>query len=174
MAFLKLNFQIHPQDRGNVDNWRLINRSQLAQSNDRTSNDFNSNRVGSITSLTQESTRNTTLTRSNPTDQSTRPNAENQSQYSMQRSVSADSEQNKVLYGSNDMDTYHNNEAGAENLTSNCCELISGNMDCEYLKMVIEFKRTLVIPDAFFSYDIPICYCALCLTNTSANLLKGN
>lgn len=36
------------------------------------------------------------------------------------------------------------------------------NKDCEYLKLVIGFKRTLVLPDVFFSYDIPVCHCILC------------
>lgn len=36
------------------------------------------------------------------------------------------------------------------------------NKDCEFLKLVIGFKRTLVLPDAFFSYDYPSCYCIDC------------
>lgn len=47
------------------------------------------------------------------------------------------------------------------------------NKDCEYLKLVMTFKRTLVLPDVFFSYDMVICYCALCLSNSGRNLLEG-
>lgn len=47
------------------------------------------------------------------------------------------------------------------------------NKDCEYLKLVMTFKRTLVLPDVFFSYDMAICYCALCLSNSGRNLLEG-
>lgn len=47
------------------------------------------------------------------------------------------------------------------------------NKDCEYLKLLIGFKRTLVLPDVFFSYDIPVCYCTLCGSNNGKNLLKG-
>lgn len=47
------------------------------------------------------------------------------------------------------------------------------NKDCEYLKLVIGFKRTLVLPDVFFTYDIPVCYCVLCLTGSGKNSLEG-
>lgn len=47
------------------------------------------------------------------------------------------------------------------------------NKDCEYLKLVMAFKRTLVLPDVFFSYDVPVCYCTLCASNGDRNLLKG-
>lgn len=47
------------------------------------------------------------------------------------------------------------------------------NKDCEYLKLVMTFKRTLVLPDVFFSYDMAICYCAMCLSNSGRNLLEG-
>lgn len=41
------------------------------------------------------------------------------------------------------------------------------NKDCEYLKLVMGFKRTLVLPDVFFSYELPICYCPLCVSSCS-------
>lgn len=47
------------------------------------------------------------------------------------------------------------------------------NKDCEYLKLVMTFKRTLVLPDVFFSYDLAICHCPLCLSNSGRNLLEG-
>lgn len=47
------------------------------------------------------------------------------------------------------------------------------NKDCEYLKLVMAFKRTLVLPDVFFSYDMAVCYCAACLSS-GRNLLEGN
>lgn len=46
------------------------------------------------------------------------------------------------------------------------------NKDCEYLKLVMAFKRTLVLPDVFFSYDMAVCYCAACLSS-GRNLLEG-
>lgn len=47
------------------------------------------------------------------------------------------------------------------------------NKDCEYLKLVMAFKRTLVLPDVFFSYDMAVCYCTLCLSYSGRNLLEG-
>lgn len=46
------------------------------------------------------------------------------------------------------------------------------NKDCEYLKLVMAFKRTLVLPDVFFSYDMAICYCTACLSS-GRNLIEG-
>lgn len=45
--------------------------------------------------------------------------------------------------------------------------------DCDYLKLVMGFQRTLVIPDAFFVSDTPICYCKKCVTNESTSVLTG-
>lgn len=36
------------------------------------------------------------------------------------------------------------------------------NKDCEYMKLVLKFKKTLVLPDAFFATDLPCCYCDAC------------
>lgn len=47
------------------------------------------------------------------------------------------------------------------------------NKDCEYLKLVMAFKRTLVLPDVFFSYDMAVCYCSICLSNSGRNSLEG-
>lgn len=46
------------------------------------------------------------------------------------------------------------------------------NKDCEYLKLVMAFKRTLVLPDVFFSYDMAVCYCTACLSS-GRNLIEG-
>ncbi|XP_037052050.1 neuralized-like protein 4 isoform X2 [Bradysia coprophila] len=45
--------------------------------------------------------------------------------------------------------------------------------DCDYLKLVMGFQRTLVIPDAFFVSDTPICYCRKCVTSESTSVLTG-
>lgn len=45
--------------------------------------------------------------------------------------------------------------------------------DCKYLKLVLGFKQTLVLPDVFFACDIPICYCSHCMSSTSSSILKG-
>uniref|UniRef100_A0A182NZX9 NHR domain-containing protein n=1 Tax=Anopheles epiroticus TaxID=199890 RepID=A0A182NZX9_9DIPT len=37
------------------------------------------------------------------------------------------------------------------------------NRDCDYLKLVMSFKRTLMLPDAFFVDEPCACYCAGCL-----------
>lgn len=34
--------------------------------------------------------------------------------------------------------------------------------DCDYMKLVVDFKRTLVLPDVFFSCEHPVCYCGSC------------
>lgn len=43
------------------------------------------------------------------------------------------------------------------------------NKDCDYLKLVMGFKRTLVLPDVFFSYEMPVCYCPLCVSSSSSD-----
>lgn len=43
------------------------------------------------------------------------------------------------------------------------------NKDCEYLKLVMGFKRTLVLPDMFFSYEMPVCYCPLCVSSSGSD-----
>lgn len=47
-----------------------------------------------------------------------------------------------------------------------CDQEIVENEDCEYLKMVMGFKRTLVLPDVFFSYEMPVCYCLPCASSS--------
>lgn len=47
------------------------------------------------------------------------------------------------------------------------------NKDCEYMKLVMGFKRTLVLPDIFFSFDTPLCYCILCLSTKDRSTLEG-
>lgn len=47
------------------------------------------------------------------------------------------------------------------------------NKDCDYLKLVLGFKRTLVLPDVFFASETPICYCALCVSCARSSILKG-
>lgn len=47
------------------------------------------------------------------------------------------------------------------------------NKDCNYLKLVSGFKASLVLPDDFFSYDNPVCYCAFCVSSSRSYLLKG-
>lgn len=39
----------------------------------------------------------------------------------------------------------------------------SGSMPCDYLKLVIGFKRTLMLPDVFFTSDPPQCFCEHCV-----------
>lgn len=40
---------------------------------------------------------------------------------------------------------------------------------CEYLKLVVGFKRTLMLPDVFFTSDAPQCFCG-CSGNVSGSL----
>uniref|UniRef100_A0A182YBM6 NHR domain-containing protein n=1 Tax=Anopheles stephensi TaxID=30069 RepID=A0A182YBM6_ANOST len=51
------------------------------------------------------------------------------------------------------------------------------NRDCDYLKLVMSFKRTLMLPDAFFVDEPCACYCTSCqlpLANAgSSNRLKN-
>lgn len=47
-----------------------------------------------------------------------------------------------------------------------CDQEIIENKDCEYLKLVMGFKRTLVLPDVFFSYEMPVCYCPACVSSS--------
>uniref|UniRef100_A0A182JKE4 NHR domain-containing protein n=1 Tax=Anopheles atroparvus TaxID=41427 RepID=A0A182JKE4_ANOAO len=45
--------------------------------------------------------------------------------------------------------------------------------DCDNLKLVISFKRTLMLPDAFFADEPCACYCAGCQRPGVPNVLKG-
>uniref|UniRef100_A0A182N2Z3 NHR domain-containing protein n=1 Tax=Anopheles dirus TaxID=7168 RepID=A0A182N2Z3_9DIPT len=51
------------------------------------------------------------------------------------------------------------------------------NRDCDYLKLVMSFKRTLMLPDAFFADEPCACYCTACQLLVSlggtANVLKN-
>lgn len=58
---------------------------------------------------------------------------------------------------------------GGGNVVTSCTE----NKDCEYLKLVSGFKRTLVIPDAFFLNVMPLCYCNSCLSLSSSSSNVG-
>lgn len=66
------------------------------------------------------------------------------------------------------------NASGGEayNTTFSSLPTIS-TKDCDYLKLVMGFQRTLVIPDAFFVSDTPICYCRKCVTSESTSVLTG-
>ena len=47
-----------------------------------------------------------------------------------------------------------NNESGSEE---------TRNEDCEYLKLLIGFKRTLMLPDIYFlPNSLPMCFCVSC------------
>lgn len=54
------------------------------------------------------------------------------------------------------------------NTTFNSLPTIS-TKDCDYLKLVMGFQRTLVIPDAFFVSDTPICYCRKCVISSDCS-----
>ncbi|XP_053680569.1 neuralized-like protein 4 [Anopheles nili] len=43
------------------------------------------------------------------------------------------------------------------------------NRDCDYRKLVMSFKRTLMLPDAFFADDPCACYCSACLLPVMAD-----
>lgn len=48
----------------------------------------------------------------------------------------------------------------------------SRNEDCEYLKLLIGFKRTLMLPDIYFlPNSLPMCFCEMCCKPNSP--LKG-
>lgn len=47
------------------------------------------------------------------------------------------------------------------------------NKDCEYMKLVLKFKKTLVLPDAFFATDLPCCYCDACTKGGRIYLING-
>lgn len=48
------------------------------------------------------------------------------------------------------------------------------NKDCEYMKLVLKFKKTLVLPDAFFATDLPCCYCDVCTKGGRVYPIKGS
>lgn len=65
-------------------------------------------------------------------------------------------------------------EAGAKCIASTFESMLTiENKDCEYMKLVMGFKRTLVLPDIFFSFDTPLCHCILCLSTKDRNTLEG-
>lgn len=64
-------------------------------------------------------------------------------------------------------------QRSANNFIIDLDTLLTENRDCEYRKMVNEFKKTLVLPDAFFSYDYPTCYCTDCAMTPLAFVVRG-
>lgn len=45
---------------------------------------------------------------------------------------------------------------------------------CDYLKLVMGFKRTLMLPEVFFTSDAPQCFCEICIGASAAvNPLKN-
>lgn len=66
-------------------------------------------------------------------------------------------------------------ESAIKSITSTFDSMVTiEKKDCEYSKLVISFKRTLVLPDIFFSFDTPACYCILCSSSTKEkNTLEG-
>ena len=57
-----------------------------------------------------------------------------------------------------------NNESGSEE---------TRNEDCEYLKLLLGFKRTLMLPDIYFLPNLsPLCYCEKCCKPNAP--LKGS
>lgn len=86
-------------------------------------------------------------------------------------------------YATHSSDSMSSAVAGSS-LMPSCREIESGtkritsmanvdNKDCEYLKLVAGFKRTLVLPDIFFSFDAPACYCLQCSSIDEWNTLEG-
>lgn len=78
---------------------------------------------------------------------------------------------------------HHLSEPLSLDLTASCAETYNNTFsslptistkDCDYLKLVMGFQRTLVIPDAFFVSDTPICYCRKCVTSECTSVLTGN
>lgn len=67
----------------------------------------------------------------------------------------------------NNVDNSNNNN---EALEEACSEV--RNEDCEYLKLLIGFKRTLMLPDSYFlPNSLPTCFCESCCKPNST--LKG-
>lgn len=72
-------------------------------------------------------------------------------------------------------------ESSRQNVTDNSLDAsdydsIPGgieNKDCEYMKLVSKFKKTLVLPDAFFASDLPCCYCETCTKGGRIYPIKG-
>lgn len=40
---------------------------------------------------------------------------------------------------------------------------------CDFYRLICGFKKTLVLPDAFFAHEVPVCFCTAC----SGNLIRG-
>ncbi|XP_055614454.1 neuralized-like protein 4 [Uranotaenia lowii] len=47
------------------------------------------------------------------------------------------------------------------------------NKDCDYLKLVLGFKRTLMLPDVFFAGDSFGCFCESCAPSLQSSMLKN-
>ncbi|XP_058464925.1 neuralized-like protein 4 [Malaya genurostris] len=61
----------------------------------------------------------------------------------------------------------------ANSISSSTMLSVVENKDCDYLKLVMGFKRTLMLPDVFFAGDVFSCFCEGCAPALQGSLLKG-
>ncbi|XP_055530628.1 neuralized-like protein 4 [Wyeomyia smithii] len=66
-----------------------------------------------------------------------------------------------------------NRTSRANSISSSSMLSVVENKDCDYLKLVMGFKRTLMLPDVFFAGDTFSCYCEGCAPSLQGSLLKG-
>lgn len=50
---------------------------------------------------------------------------------------------------------------------------VAENKDCDYLKLVMGFKRTLMLPDVFFAGDSFGCFCEGCAPSLQCTMVSG-
>ncbi|XP_055625831.1 neuralized-like protein 4 [Toxorhynchites rutilus septentrionalis] len=67
----------------------------------------------------------------------------------------------------------HIRSSRANSISSSSVLSVMENKDCEYLKLVMGFKRTLMLPDVFFTGDSFACFCDGCVPSLHNSAVKG-
>lgn len=67
----------------------------------------------------------------------------------------------------------HMRSSRANSISSSSVLSVMENKDCDYLKLVMGFKRTLMLPDVFFTGDSFACYCDGCVPSLHNSAVKG-
>lgn len=164
------NFPSHQiPDHQDDENWASTNRSHA---NDKASNDLNYNQIAPTANTTEPNSN--AFVENNAAYLSDTQNNQIQSRCNHSQAVeSGDDEAKQVAYKPSEADTNYNDDEPQSSIVNFETIPSAGIKDCEYLKLVVGFKRTLVLPDVFFSYDTPVCYCLLCSASTGKIVLKG-
>ncbi|XP_021710661.1 neuralized-like protein 4 [Aedes aegypti] len=67
----------------------------------------------------------------------------------------------------------HMRSSRTNSVSSSSMLSVVENKDCDYLKLVMGFKRTLMLPEVFFAGDSFGCFCEGCAPSLQSSMVKG-